>query len=82
MSTKQTIKYKSDAAGVGYHLYIDLMDVDDDGDRPVHLELNGVPFKAGAGHFPGGGCVDVTIPREWAEALGMVRNAGVTGAPR
>ena len=73
MSTKQTIKLYSDPeTGIGYHLYTDLMDVDDKGNGPVHLELNGVCFEAGAGHMPGGGGVDVTIPMEWAEALGLL----------
>ena len=73
MSTRQTIKYQSDSeTGIGYHLYVDLMEVDDRGNGPVHLELNGVCFEAGAGHIPGGGEVDVTIPMEWAEALGLL----------
>lgn len=75
MSTKQTIKLKSDpSTGVGYHLYVDLLEIDDNGNGPVHLVLEGVAFEAGAGHLPGGGGVDVTIPREWAVALGLVHN--------
>lgn len=66
VSTKQTIKHQSDWVGAGYHLYQDLLELDDKGDGPVHLELSGVQFGAGAGW------VDVTIPRAWAEALGLV----------
>ena len=74
MSTRQTIKLHSDLeTGIGYHLYTDLMEIDDIGNGPVHLELNGVCFEAVSGHIAGGGGVDVTIPMEWAEALGLIK---------
>ncbi|MBK8772227.1 MAG: hypothetical protein IPM06_17640 [Rhizobiales bacterium] len=76
MSTKQTILYRIDEkTGAGFHLYQDLLELDDDGNCPVHLELNAVQFEAGAGWLAGGGGVDVTIPRLWAEALGLVGNS-------
>ena len=73
MSTKQTIKYqRDDETGAGYHLYQDMLELDDNGNGPVHLELNSIAFEAGSGWLSGGGGVDVTIPRAWAEALGLV----------
>lgn len=67
MSTKQTIKYAiDDDTGEGFHLYRDMLEIDDNGNGPVHLYLECVPFEAGAGG------VDVTIPQDWAVALGLV----------
>ena len=72
MSTKRTILYQIDEeTGGGYHLYQDLMEVDDDGNGPVHLELNGVCFAARAGYMDNG-VIDVEIPQEWAKALGLL----------
>lgn len=70
MSTKKTIKFHVDAkTGAGFHLYEDFLD--DEENCPIHLELNGVQFEAGTG-FDGGGGVEVTIPRAWAEKLGLL----------
>lgn len=78
MSTRASLKYEiDDETGVGFHLYEDVMDsFGDDADPkpPVYLELMGVNFKA-AYAIHHSGSVFVTIPREWAEKLGLVPNA-------
>lgn len=75
MSTKSTLKYNiDDKTGAGYHLYNDLADTfgdEEPGCHPVYLELRGVDFDAICKQ-DFGGRVCVTIPREWAEKLGLV----------
>lgn len=73
MSTKVTLKYQhDDETGIGFHLYEDAFDTFGDENGPVHLELSGVQFESSASHLPRGGRIDVTIPRAWAESLGLV----------
>lgn len=81
MSTKRTLKVQLDDTGAGFHLYQDTEELDDDGNGPVHLDLENVTFEAGAGHKPGGGGVDVTIPRAWARALGLLTPDTALGTP-
>ena len=65
MSTKQTIQHHSEPGGKsGYHMYKEVLD-DDKG--PIYLQLAGVEFTAKSPDF-----VVVTIPRDWANMLGLV----------
>ena len=71
MSTRSSIKhYLDDATGNGFHLFGDVME--DGPDPPVYLELIGIP--AASLHYEDGHAVVlVTIPREWARKLGLLR---------
>lgn len=69
MSTRSTLKYQWDEeTQTGFNLFTDY--VDDclhGGTTHVYLELSGVDFQARSG-----GWVEVGIPREWAEKLGLL----------
>ena len=67
MSTKVTIKHHYDCGtGIGFHLYQDTKENDDEGNAPVHLELSGVEFEVD------GEKLSITIPWDMAEELGLI----------
>ena len=64
MSTKVTINHHSELGGAaGFHLY---KDIADDNEGPIYLELADVAFEAT--HLS----IKVTIPRDWANMLGLI----------
>ena len=70
MSTRSAIKYdRDDTTGTGFHLFLDWLD-ECAGADVVHLRLDGVSFEAScSGGIP---TVEVTLPREMAEKLGLL----------
>ena len=77
MSTKATIRCRARSAGLpGVHLYDDVLDSlgVDNGRSPVYLCLEGVEITLRT--LEGGGAsITVTLPREVARDLGVLRTA-------
>lgn len=76
MSTKVPIKSRARAGGVArFHLYEDVLDSfgEDDVGRPapVYLRLDGVGVELFT--CEGGASVTVSLPRELATALGLLK---------
>lgn len=70
MGTRSTIKHEHDeATGVGVQVFTDWLD-ECAGFDVVGLRLNGMPFTAVASE--GGLSVEVKMPREMAERLGLM----------
>ena len=71
MSTRSSIKYElDDTTGNGFHLFGDVLD--DEVDAPVYLELTGI-YAATLSYEDGHAVVLVTIPRDWARKLGLLK---------
>ena len=71
MSTKQSIKWKDQSDGVGYHLYNDLLDNDEGPNPPpVYLRLDGVHLELYT--LETGISVTVMIPDHIARELGLL----------
>jgi len=72
MSTKVSLKCHSEEGGVGFHLYRECFDLDEEF---VYLDVRGVPFETASsidlsGRSPGSATIQ--LPEEWARELGLI----------
>lgn len=71
MSTKSSIKWRDNIGIIpGYHLYNEVLD--DGDDPPVYLRLDGVHVDLHT-HSEPGVSVTITLPRELARELGILK---------